>query len=521
MRADAPLLLAACLGLLLGCAARTTPPAAEPGAPASESAGLRALVALGEKALAEGDVARAENRFERASRGAPAAASPRIGLARVALARGDPEQARAHAEAALERAPGDPDALTLLATTRLERGTDEARQEARELLERALAREPGHVAAHARRRELTGPAPRRPAVDTADALRLAQLHPYDASARLRAARRLAAEGRVQEASSHATEALWLASDDPRSGLAAARLLAAIDPAWARRRMVAVHVFADADVRADPDWPVRVRLLFRQASIGLGPALGVAFVPVSLAPFSSAKASNELAEIDATFRLASRASRAPGIVAGLTERPPSQRRGPRRLGQADLLGRHMLVRLEPGATQSRTLLHEILHLYGGVHISEPVESILNPAGDSLVLDSANRRIVALVRDRRFGAGGLQENLFPYVDLAELTAAYSNALQTDLGFRRLGVLEARASARESRYIAARKAREATALDPHLADVARLLAILLVEQGRVAEAANLLEVEARLRGPGSARGRAAARKATALRSTLPAPK
>ncbi len=498
---------------LLACSGPGTELPAPSPPPAAESEAVQALVSLGDQALAEGDLDGAEDRFRRASEGAPSAASPRIGLARVALARGDAARAREHAEAALERAPEQPDALTLLAVTQRERSPDEARA----LLLRALASDRGHVAAHARLMELTGPAPRRPVADLADAQQLARRHPYDPWARLQAAQRLAAEGNVEAAVAHATEALWLVGEDPRSGAAAARLLAEIDPGWARRRIVPVHVFADDDVRADPDWPVRIRLLFRGASASLEEALGTAFVPRSLRAFSSARASDELRAISAAFRRASVAAPVRGIVAGLTERTPPRRPGSVRLGEATFLGRHLVVRLDAGETQSRPLLHELLHLYGGIHIAEPSDSILNPSGDSLVLDAANHRIVSLLRERRFGPGGLEANVFPFVDLADLTDAFEAALRMDLRARRLGVLEAQSALEASRYVAARKARDAAALDPHLADVSRLVARLLLEQERVADAVRMLELESRLRGAKSARGRAAAREAKALRRSL----
>ena len=50
-------------------------------------------------------------------------------------------------------------------------------------------------------------------------------------------------------------------------------------------------------------------------------------------------------------------------------------------------------------------------------------------------AANRRIVELLRGRRFGPGGVGANVLPFVDHGQLTAALAQALQLNLQFRRL--------------------------------------------------------------------------------------
>ena len=64
--------------------------------------------------------------------------------------------------------------------------------------------------------------------------------------------------------------------------------------------------------------------------------------------------------------------------------------------------------------------------------------------------------------------------------------------------------------SRFLGARKAREAFDLDPDLADVARFVALLLAEQKRFASGARFMEAAANLYGPRSAEGREAQRHA-----------
>jgi hypothetical protein len=105
------------------------------------------------------------------------------------------------------------------------------------------------------------------------------------------------------------------------------------------------------------------------------------------------------------------------------------------------------------------------------------------------------------------------VFPFVDLGELTAALAQALRLNLGFRRLGVLEALEAKESSRFLGARKARDALAMDPDLARVARFVALLLAEQERFASAARFMDAAANLYGPRSAEGREARDQAEAL--------
>jgi Tfp pilus assembly protein PilF len=476
----------------------------------TESELAATLVELGDLALAKGEIDAAEKRFRRALEADRGAISPRIGLARVALARDDPEAARRFAGEALEGAPEDPDVLVFLARLELRAGDEAA---ARERLGRAVRARPAHLEANAELASLTGRAPRRPTADPAEALRVVEAHPYDPWARLQAARALLAKGLREQARSQLADHTWFTDLDQASGLAAFRLLQQLDEHWARKQLVPVHCYADETVRRSPYWQMRLRVLWSALSKSLDPVLGTAFVPFSLAPFSSSGAGSRLASIDEALLSSVRTMPARGIVAAFSERPVAGRRGRWRLGEAQYLGRRLLVRLEPGEVQSRTLIHEMLHIYGAVHINPDLDSIMNPSGTSLELDPANLRIVELLRGRRFGPGGLQGNVFPVVDHGELTAALAQALRLNLEFRRLGVVDALDAKESSRFLASRKAREAYALDPDLADVARFVALLLAEQERFASAARFMEAAANLYGPRSAQGRKARGRAEAL--------
>jgi len=465
------------------------------------------LVELGDLALSRGEIDVAEMRFRRALEADQQAISPRIGLARVALAHGDQDAARRIAGEAVTRAPEDADALVLLAGLEHRAGEEAA---ARGLLERALRAQPLHLEAHAELAALTGRAPRRPGADLAAVLRTADAHPYDPWARLQAARALVSRGRREEARSQLADHTWFADLDPASGLAAFRVLQRLDDRWARRRVVLVHCYADETARRSGIWQMRLRAVWAALSASLDPVLATAFVPISFTPFSSSDAGSQLVSIQEAFLSSVPTLPNGGIIAALTERPTPARRGQWRLGQAEYLGRQLLVRLEPGQVESRTLIHEVLHLYGGVHINPELDTIMNPSGASLDLDPANQRIVELLRGRRFGPGGVHANVLPYVDHGQLTAALAQALQLNLQFRRLGALEALEARESSRFLGARKAREALALDPDLADVARFVALLLAEQRRFASAAQFMEAAASLYGPRSAEGREARRLA-----------
>ena len=250
----------------------------------------------------------------------------------------------------------------------------------------------------------------------------------------------------------------------------------------------------------------MRLLWRSLSKTLDPLLQTVFIPVSIAPFSSSKHASDLDSLERG--LLENASPLPweGLVAAFTEREPPRRPGSWRLGQAELLGRRLLVRLDPGAASSRTLVHEVMHIYGAIHIAKEVDSLMNPSGDSLVIDSVNRRIVTHLRDRRFGPGGLEANVFRYVDPAALTSAYLDMLRVDLGFRDLGMQQVIEAGKSSRYWAARVYRDVSGEDTHLADVSALAGELLLRQGEFAQAAACFDMSASLYGRHTRRGQTA---------------
>jgi hypothetical protein len=475
------------------------------------------LLELADSAFESGELAAAEGRYERALAVQPGAVRPRVGLARVALARGQTGEARRLTEAALAKAPGHADALYVLA--RVERASENDAR-ARELLWQVVRRDPHHVRAHAELEELTGRAPRELPSDARAVVKLVEQYPYDPWATLQAARALvdanepAAAARLLETQS------WLAGIDAEPGFEGLRLLAQLDPQWAGRRIVAVHCYADEPIRQDPAWAMRLRLLFAQASVSLLPILDTLFLPVSVGAFQSAPAVAaqrtawpDLSVIDTAFQQTAGRIPRDGIIAVFTQRTHPRARGGVRLGHAEYLGRRLVVRLEPGEVQSRTLLHEILHLYGGVHIAEDLPSLMNPGGEELQLDAANLQIARLTRTRGFGRGGLERNVLEAVDPQEFVQVLLAALRLNLHFRKLGIQDALEERETSRVQAARQVRQAAALDQHLGDVARLVAKLELYQGYEASAARYFDIAAALYGPDSRRGQQAAQKAEQL--------
>jgi hypothetical protein len=309
--------------------------------------------------------------------------------------------------------------------------------------------------------------------------------------------------------------LWLADLDRRSARKAWDLLTRVEPRWGAWRAVYVHSYADESIRSRPEWRFRLRLAWLAASRTLGPLLDVRFLPASLQGFSSSEASASLASIDAAFRAQTPRAPAEGVLAAFTERaaPP----GADRLGQAEFLGRRLVVRLDQQPGPSRTLIHELLHLYGGVHVADDVESLMNPAGGALVLDPLNARIVREIRARSF-RGQLDADVLEVVDLEATTRAYEDALRANLAFRQAGLAEAfELAASSSRFEAQRAAARVLALDPHLGDVARFVALLLWRGDKPASAAFLLETASRLYGPRTANGRKAAADAERIWRTI----
>jgi tetratricopeptide (TPR) repeat protein len=494
-----------CLLLALACTGATPAPEEPTPSPRQGDGGGDVLLQLGEQALARGELDVAEDRFGRVLAVRPLSVRARVGAGRIALARGEPTEARNHFEQALAVDPEAVGALVGLADLEAAAGRSAA---ARDLLKRAVRVDFRQPRVHGRLMNLTGRAPPGRPLTTREALERAQAHLYDPRALTEAGARLASEGDGAQAAILLEKAVWLADLDAEAARRALALLPSVDPAWEKRRAVPVRVFADEMLRAQPHWDFRMRLLWLGVSNSLDPVLATRFVPVELRALQSGKGPLRLEPWYERFRLSM--ARAPaGIVAAFTERPPPQASGAHSRGLAEFLGRHLVVRLEPGRTTSRVLAHEILHLYGGVHVSPELESLMNPTGESGRLDVANQRIARAVRGRTFQGIGLEGDVLAHADLDEVVAAYEAALSVNMLFRNAGITQAIRSSAYSRPLAAREARRAKSLDPHLADVSRMLARLMLADGRRGEALLLLDSAARLYGntPAGREARAAA--------------
>ncbi len=472
------------------------------------------LERLAEEALHHGDLDRAQSRFRRVVNARPSSARGYAGLGRVALARGDRVAAREQFDAALAADPEDVAARIGLAEVARMEGDREA---ALAHLRQALDRDPARPETHAHLAELTGRAPRVRTRSLEQTLHLADAHPYDPWALVSAADGLQRAGRPEESRGYLEKAVWLADRDPASALVATRLLAKLDDAWVDRPVVRVHVYADESVRARVGWRFRLRSLFVGVSNALDNILEIQFVPVSIGAFRSVGASDDLDAIAAAFGREVPGNPQPGIQAAFTERPYPRRAGTRKRGLAEFMGRRLSVRLEPGSMDSRVLAHEILHLYGAIHVVEEVDSLMNPVGTSMQLDRASYRIVRATHRRTFRGGGPERDVLPRIDLAETIAAYQAALALNLTFRKLGLEKALESRRISRYHAANQAREAVRMDAHLADVIVMVSTLLRADARHVEALSLLEAAATLYGPDTRRGRETAGNAERLRRWL----
>jgi tetratricopeptide (TPR) repeat protein len=502
-------LASACLTLTLALACGTAPSTVAPERRPDLAA---SLVQVAEQALDAGDLAEAEARFQRALDADPTFSEAHLGLARVAIERGDLKKAAPLFRKALSTEDTALDAQVGLARIAVAQGR---RAEAQTRLRQVLSKDPLRSEAHAELAALTGPAPRGPA-DLDEALRRAREHPYDLRAAVQAASALADAGRKPEATRRLESILWLADLDPASAKRAWALLRRLEPTWRDWQLVPVHSYADESIRGDPGWRYRLRLTWLGATRSLGSLLRVRFVPASIRRFASADVAPSLDSIHTAFRNQAGMLPREGIVAVLTDREPPRGRRSVRLGQAEFLGRRLVVRLDPEGGSNRVLLHELLHLYGGVHVAAGVKSLMNPSGKTEALDSLNAAIVRELGVRRF-LGNLETDVFELIDLEATTAAYENALRANLVMRHAGMTEAIEISSTSPVAAARTARRVQKLDPHLGDVARFIAVLYQRGEHPASAAFLLEKAARLYGPDSARGRQSAREAERIWDTL----
>jgi Tfp pilus assembly protein PilF len=509
--ASSSVLLMVCGALALaGCSLSVPPPPKIVDPPATATAASRespsaletTLLDLAGSALERGDLDAAESRYRRIIDKRPSSLAARIGLAHVALARGDEAAAREQLELLARHEPVPVEVAIPLAQIE---DRDGHIGRARALLENAIEHEPRNSEAHAALAEVTGSAPRQPVDDIDEADRIAREHPYDAWARLRAGRMAVEAGDTERASAILSWRLRLSSLDVEANLEAIALLQSIEPAWSDRRVVPVRIWADESIRARPGWAMRLRLLFASLSRSLDPLLGTIFLPISIDGFQASAARNDLMSIQSAWLSAPEAQlRLPGIAVGFTERAAPRSAAAWRLGQADLLGQRMTVRLAPQESESVVLIHEVLHLYGAAHVSGETRSIMNPSGGSLTLDDANERIVRLMRDRLFSGRGLVTDVFDQIDLAEVTNAYTSLLQLNFELRELGLAKALEASERTRVGGARMAREAASLDPHLGDVASFIAALLIAQQQYPMAALFYDAAASLYGVTSPRGR-----------------
>jgi len=205
----------------------------------------------------------------------------------------------------------------------------------------------------------------------------------------------------------------------------------------------------------------------------------------------------------------------GILAGFTRRDSPRTPLAHRLGEAEYFGRELMVRIDPDDLEGRTLAHEVLHLYGAMHLSDEIPSLMNPMAVDWTLDSHTARILRVTRERRFGPGSFERNVLARVDVPALADALVAAIRVNVAFRNQGLEEATEAAEESRWSAALRARAATGEDRPLAQVAEYTAVVLLRADRPVEGIRMMENAARLWGPRTREGRAAKAQADAWRA------
>ena len=499
---------AAVLAVGIACAIVDSPPVTKPVPPPPallrENPLMTSLFAVAESALEAGDLNNAEQRFRRVLEIRPGSGVAKLGLARVARLRGDEAAERRWLGEVLARDPNSLDALLHLAQLAVSENRPER---ARDLVDQALAIDPNHSGLLAMLLTLSGFAQSLEGVSAEQLLELARRHPFDLRVQLGAARIRIEAGEIEQARSLLRSSFWLADLDPSAGREIAQTLSEIDPEFAAGKIVPVHVYADQSISQKPGWEMRLRILWRKTSAAFSPLLATYFVPVSISAFSTTRSSNQLVSLESAWERSSAHWPEEGILVAFTERQGSRREA-HLLGRAELLGRRVIVRLDPRANESRTLIHELFHLYGGVHVADVLDSLMNPSGDTATIDPLNAEIVRLTRNRRFGAGGDARNIDPYVDTRQLVDVYINALGINLMLRRQGM------GRNSRYAAADLARAAGRLDDHLAQVSEHISQMLARDRFYAKAAGFSDLAAKLHGERSPKGRRQMNRADRLR-------
>ncbi len=462
----------------------------------------QALIQRGEVALARGDREEARRRFQRAQEAAPDSAGAYTGLGKVSFAEEDFSAAIPLFQKAIGLDPNSAEARLGLA--RCFRGLGD-KQSARAELKKAFARNLRTPALQQEFAEITGVARRRSVKSDREAIQLAVDYPFDPWAVFTAGRAAAIAGQPDIAMTYFESTLWLSMADPSMGKLAFGELQRLSPQWRERRLVPVQIWADETVRADPAWLFRSIHLFRNLSHDSDAMVKTVFLPVSRHAFESGDGFPTLANIMQRFYESNPRIAPNGIVIILTERKPPDLRGESwRLGQAEFLGRIMTVRLEPGELRSRVLAHELLHLYGGIHISPETKSIMNPSGGSYTLDPINASIFKTLRNRRFHSTGIENNVFPWIDIAQAADAYEQGVLLNLKYRKAGMMEARKDYSESPYVAAQRAQKAQQLDEHLISITNFLANLRLAQGETLQAIQTLRVTYQLQGPNTGAGR-----------------
>ena len=448
---------------------------------------VSALNQLGHDALRRKQYAAAEARFLRALLDDPNSVAARLGLARIAIAQSQWEYARAQWSQAKEVCSSCAEVWIVAARLALGEGSPGV---SREHLEQALAHDPYAAEAHDLLAKLTSHAAVSSQLGPTLQLRV---RPYDLHVRRVAAEQLIDAGRFEEALSAIEESLWLADQDEGEVLQLLKLEQNLRKK--PRSIVWVNSYADEELRAMPGWKYQIRVFWREANRVLSPILGLRFLPRRIEDFSIPSNVGELQSIEMAFLRRLGETPPAGVLVAFSGREPSQRRGHFRRGQADFLGRRVVVRVEESLQTSRILAHEMLHLFGAVHVVSDLDSLMNPSGSSKKLDALNAEIVRSLRLRSFESDELESEVFSKVNLSETTDAYLALLKVNLAYRNI----ANQSVRDPGVRVA-------GLDPHLADVSRFVGRLLERQGKIQEAQKWMGNAARLYGFASLKGKGA---------------